>query len=94
MRTCTIVTRPTTATKNEGIEETLTVVSDGTRLLEVEAVGTLKGGEVAEGELLEELGGLPSAVLHGEVGVGLDLETGEGRDSEGAAEARVAFGTG
>lgn len=69
----------------------LTVVSDGTALLELDAVNALKGREVAEGELGKELGGLPGAVLHGEVGVGLDLEASEGGDREGAAEARVAW---
>jgi hypothetical protein len=72
------------------MHSTLTVVSNGTRLLEVDTVGTLKGGEVAEGELGEELGGLPVAG-HRERGVGLDLETGEGRDGESAAEARVNY---
>lgn len=72
-------------------QQPLTVVSDGARLLELDTVNTLKGGEVAEGELGEELGGLPGAVLHGEVGVGLDLEASEGGDREGAKEARVAY---
>lgn len=67
----------------------LTVVSDGTRLLELEAVGALEGREVAEGELLEELLGLPRAV-HG-AGDDLDVDAGRLSGGIGTTETGVAW---
>lgn len=69
----------------------LTVVSDGTGLLELEAVLALEGGEVAEGELLEELLGLPRAVHNARDD--LDLDTGRLGGGVGTTETGVACGS-
>mgnify|MGYP006876479193 CR=1 FL=1 len=69
-------------------ETRLTVLGDSTALAQ-EEVTVLEGREVSQGELLEELGGLPLG-LHGEGLVVVKLDASKGGGGENTSDSGVA----